>query len=246
VLSIKPLARAARNFVYRLVYRGKGRWCPVCERSARRFAPFGVDGRRDDALCPHCGALERHRLLWLFFQRRTDLFSAPPSGIAMLHVAPERCFEPRLRARLGKGYLTGDLENPAADVRLDVTNIQYPDGTFDVVYCSHVLEHVPDDRRALREFHRVLKPDGWAIILVPVTVERTIEDPTITDPKERLRRFGQDDHVRRYGPDFVDRLREAGFGVQVVGAGDLVTPADAERMGLAETGDIYYCHKLDV
>ena len=236
------MVRATRDAVYRVLYRGTGRLCPVCETASRRFRPFGVEEKRPDAQCVHCGALERHRFLWLFFQKKTDLFEAP--GKSMLHVAPERCFEHRLRARLGAGYLTADLENPEADVQMDITNITYPDASFDVVYCSHVLEHVPDDRKALREFHRVLKRDGWAIILVPITVSRTIEDPTETDPKERLRRFGQDDHVRRYGPDFLDRLRAAGFTVQVVRVADVVPAADMNQIALTPaTGDIYYCTK---
>ena len=237
---LEDILRTTRDAVYRVLYHGTGRWCPVCDTASRRFRAFGVEEKRPDAQCVHCGALERHRFLWLFFQKRTALFEAP--GKAMLHVAPERCFEPRLRARLGASYLTADLENPEADVRMDVQDITYPDGSFDVVYCSHVLEHVPDDRKALREFHRVLKRDGWAIILVPITVSRTVEDPNETDPKERLRRFGQDDHFRRYGPDFLDRLRAAGFEVQVVRVADVVSPADMMQAALTPaTGDIYYC-----
>jgi SAM-dependent methyltransferase len=97
--------------------------------------------------------------------------------------------------------------NPRAMVRMDITDIQYPKDTFDVIYCSHVLEHVVDDRKAMREFHRVLRPDGWALLLVPITVEKTFEDPSVTDPEERLSVFGQEDHVRCYGPDYVERLR---------------------------------------
>lgn len=237
---LKPLLRAIRNSIYRLIYRGRGRWCPVCERSQRRFAPFGIE-RRADAMCIHCGALERHRFVWLFLRERTDLFGA--AGRRVLHVAPERAFAPRLRRRLGAGYVTGDLEDPSADVRLDVTRIDFPDGTFDVVYCSHVLEHVPEDRRAMRELHRVLRAGGTAIIMVPVTVERTVEDPSVTDPRERLRRFGQDDHVRRYGPDVVDRLAEAGFAVQVVRPAELVSGGDVIRLGLGGAGEIYRCTK---
>lgn len=241
---LNPVLRTARDLVYRVLYRGTGRWCPVCEKPSRRFRPFGVDERRDEAMCVHCGALERHRLLWLFFNRMTKLFAGPPAGTSFLHVAPERCFEPRLRKRLGAGYLTADLENPSADVRMDVTRIEYPDAAFDVVYCSHVLEHVPDDRKALREFHRVLRRDGWAIILVPITVDATVEDPTETDPKERLRRFGQDDHFRRYGPDFLDRLRAAGFSVRVVRVAEVASPSEASLMGLtAASGEIFYCTK---
>lgn len=129
-------------------------------------------------------------------------------------------------------------------VEMDITDIRYGDQSFDVIACSHVLEHVQDDRRAMREFFRVLKNDGWAIVLVPVTSEHTLEDPSIIDPKERLRVFGQHDHVRRYGPDFVDRLREAGFRVEIVGTHDLVNDKEAVEMGLTvETGTIYYCTK---
>jgi SAM-dependent methyltransferase len=232
-------ARMLRDLVYRVRYRGTGRWCPVCEKPSRRFAPFGVE-KRNDALCVYCGALERHRLLWLFFQRREDMLA----GRRFLHVAPERCLEPRLRQRVGPGYLTADLNDPAADVRMDVTQIQYPDASFDAIYCSHVLEHLPDDRRALREFHRVLSPDGWAIILVPITVARTIEDPKEFEPQQRLRRFGQDDHFRRYGPDFVDRLKKEGFRVEVVRVADLLNDTEATRLGLTPAaGDVYVCTK---
>jgi SAM-dependent methyltransferase len=197
---------------------------------------------RDEARCVFCGALERHRLAWLYFQRETDLFDGRHKRV--LHVAPEPCFEPRLRACLGDGYLTADLLSPRVMVRMDITAIQYPDDHFDAIYCSHVLEHVPDDRAALREFFRVLKPGGWAILLVPITADQTFEDPSITDPAERLRLFGQEDHVRRYGPDYVERLRGAGFQVCTCTVADLVRPADARRMGLTPaSGEIYYCTK---
>jgi SAM-dependent methyltransferase len=159
----------------------------------------------------------------------------------MLHIAAERCLRSRFRTRLDSGYLTADLEKPAM-VRMDITDIQYPDESFDAICCSHVLEHVPDDRRAMREICRVLKSSGWAILLVPITADRTFEDPSVTDPEERLRLFGQADHVRRYGPDYTDRLREAGFGVEVVCVSDLVGEKQARRMGLIRhAGAIYYC-----
>lgn len=239
---LKNVAQTARDFVYRVLYRGTGRWCPVCEKPSRRFRAFGVDERRDDAMCVNCGALERHRFLWLFFQKMTNLFTT--RGQRMLHVAPERCFEPRLRRRLGPSYLTADLDESRAQVQMDITRIAHPDDSFDVIYCSHVLEHVPDDRRALREFRRILKPTGWAVILVPITAAATVEDASVTDPKERFHRFGQKDHFRRYGPDFVERLREAGFNVQVTRVADVASPEEATLMGLMEgTGDIYYCTK---
>jgi len=129
-------------------------------------------------------------------------------------------------------------------VKMDITAIQFPSESFGIIYCSHVLEHVPDDKQAMREFCRVLKPDGWAILLVPITADKTFEDASVTDPAERLRLFGQEDHVRRYGPDYMDRLRESGFKVEKTSVADLVSPEDAVRMGLtAASGDIFHCTK---
>lgn len=235
-----PLRRT-KNFAFSLPYWGAGRWCPVCETSSRKFRVSGFIPR-EDAECVFCGAKERHRLVWLYFSRMTDLFAPPPKK--MLHIAPEACFEARLKHRVGVGYLTADLFNPHVMVKMDITDIQYPDETFDVIYCSHVLEHVPDDRKALREFFRVLKSDGWAILLVPVTAEKTFEDPSITDPVERLNAFGQEDHVRRYGPDYLDRLRDAGFRVKVSHVSDLFEKDEIIRMGLTPaSGEIYFCTK---
>jgi SAM-dependent methyltransferase len=235
-----PLKRL-KDSVAAIPYYGTGRFCPVCGRSSRRFRPFGVV-RREDAQCPHCGSLERHRLLWLYVSGRTDLFDGRPKKV--LHVAPEPCFRRRFRQRIGDGYITADLFDATAMVKMDIMDINYPDQSFDVIYCSHVLEHVRDDRKAMREFHRVLRNTGWAILLVPITAARTLEDPAITTPEGRLRAFGQSDHLRRYGPDYADRLREAGFRVTVVGSTDLVPNDDIVRMGLTPvSGEIYLCTK---
>jgi SAM-dependent methyltransferase len=235
--SLKQVKYKARVvFVY-----GKGRYCPVCEKSSRRFLTFGLVPRKD-AQCAHCGSLERYRLAWLFMQKRTNLFDGKSKK--MLHVAPEPCFRSILKRRLGDSYLTADLFNPLAMVKMDITNIEHPDQSFDVIYCSHVLEHVQDDRKALREFYRTLKNDGWAILLVPITADKTFEDPSITDADERLKLFGQKDHVRRYGPDYIDRLQEAGFKVEIIKVSDLVQGDDKVRMGLASTtSEIYFCTK---
>ncbi|HEU0016194.1 MAG TPA: methyltransferase domain-containing protein [Longimicrobium sp.] len=236
---VKAPLRRVLQWVRAMPYRGSGRWCPVCGRSSSRFRAFGNPPRKD-AQCAHCLSLERHRLAWLYLERRTDLFDGRPKR--MLHVAPEACFAPRLRWRLGGGYLTADLDSPRAMVRMDITDIHHPDASFDVIFCSHVLEHVPDDRAAMREFRRVLKRGGWAILLVPITADRTYEDPSITDPVARLAEFGQEDHVRRCGPDYVERLREAGFDVAVTTVADLADAQDAARMGLTPAaGEIYFC-----
>lgn len=231
----------AWNLVRSMPYRGKGRWCPVCGKDSRKFRDYGLVPR-EDAMCMHCGAMERHRFAWLYFCGMTNLFDGIPK--LMLHAGPELCFQFRLRRRLGHGYITADLLKRRAMVRMDVTNIQYPDGYFDVIYCSHVLEHVQDDMKAMREFYRVLKHDGWAILLVPITTDTTFEDPSIVTPAERQRVFGQQNHVRKYGTDYVERLRAAGFKVKVSRVSDLFNTSDIVRMGLTpSSGEIYYCCK---
>lgn len=236
--ELKKFLRPAINLAK---YYGKRRFCPICERSSRRFLNFGVVPR-NDAKCFFCGSLERHRFLWLYLSKKTNLFNGFPKKI--LHVAPEPCLQTRLTRHFGENYITADLDSPRATIKMDVTDIQCEDQSFDVIYCSHVLEHVQNDRKSMREFYRVLKNNGWAILLVPITAEKTFEDPSIVEPQDRLKAFGQEDHVRRYGPDYVDRLREAGFKVEITAVDDLVNKRDAIRMGLTPaSGEIYFCTK---
>ena len=127
---------------------------------------------------------------------------------------------------------------------MDITNIQYSDHCFDVIYCSHVLEHIPNDRKAMRELERVLKPNGWAVLMVPITVDKTIKDPLETNLAERERRFGRHDHVRHYGLDFGKRLEEEGFKVEVALTTQLASRDDIYRMGLPERGAVFFCRKI--
>jgi SAM-dependent methyltransferase len=242
---VRPLASRlsarARAVTERVQLFGWQRYCPICESSARKFLGFGRPPR-SDARCPWCDSLERHRLLWCYFQRMTDLFDGRRK--TMLHFAPEPGLEPHLSAALGPLYITADLTSTTVRERMDVTRIGHPNDSFDVIYCSHVLEHVDDDRRAMAELFRVLKPSGWAVLLVPITAEKTFEDPAVTDPQERLRLFGQEDHVRRYGPDYVDRLETAGFLVRRVAPADFLSPRDIRRMAVTvAAGDIFHCTK---
>jgi hypothetical protein len=224
----------------KLWFQGSKFHCPVCESDVRKFLPYGLISR-DNAKCPVCMSLERHRLIWLFLQRKTDLCTA--SNKKMLHIAPERMLENKFSKIKNLNYLTADLYNPRVMVKMDITNIELPDNSFDIIYCSHVFEHVPNDRLAMRELHRVLKPDGWAVLIVPITAEVTVEDPSITDPRKREKLFGQHDHVRRYGPDYVDRLINAGFAVAEFTADDIAMPSEQENMVLNDGQKIYYCTK---
>lgn len=213
------------------LYYGNSRYCPICKRNYRRFLPFGVDAR-PNAMCLNCGSLERHRLMWLFFIDHTDLFKTEEKS--MLHIAPEEIFAEKLKKEDYIDYLTADLHDPDVMVKMDITDIQYPDDEFDIIYCSHVLEHVPQDRQAIRELYRVLKPGGWSVLQVPITADKTFEDPSVTDPKERERLYGQHDHVRRYGPDYKDRLQEAGFTVKIYDTKEIVGQENAvKKIGFA-------------
>jgi len=218
-----------------------GRHCPVCNTDHDAFSSFGHPVR-EDAGCPNCHSLERHRLVWFYFQRHTDLFDGHPKR--MLHIAPEKSFVSRLGSALGEGYLTADIQSGAAMAQIDITEVPYPEETFDVIYCSHVLEHVSDDLKAMSELCRVLKPNGWAVLLVPIITDKTHEDKNVTDPLERARLYGQSDHVRAYGPDYVDRLTAAGFTVRTFLPQDLATPAEITLYGLTPpSGDIFFCRK---
>lgn len=206
-------------------------YCPVCESEVEAFKPGG-HSQRPGVKCPVCKSNARSRLAWLFFARMTDLLKGRPQR--MLHIAPEYALARRLPQVPDLDYLSADLDPDKAMVKMDITAIDYPDGSFDSIVCSHVLEHVPDDRRAMRELARVLKPAGWVLFMIPMKLETTIEDPSITDPAERDRLFGHPEHVRRYGRDFVDRLTESGFAVRQIAVSDLVSGDEAQRMGLAQ------------
>lgn len=218
-----------------LLYVGRGRECPVCGTKRRKFLPYGYVTSRDNALCPNCLSLERHRLLWLWLQRESDLFERRPR---LLHVAPEVCLMRHLR-KAYKGheedYVTADLESPLADLHFDIQYIPLADESFDVVFCNHIMEHVEDDLQAMREINRVMRRgEGWGVILSPVELERekTFEDDSITDPEERTRIFGQYDHRRVYGRDYADRLREAGFEVEDLDYAAILTAEERERYAL--------------
>ena len=219
------------------------RHCPICETSIDRvFSSFGYNPR-EDAKCDNCGSLERHRLIWLYIKEHTDLLE--DNQKKLLHIAPERIFQNIFFKYLGDNYLSADLNNPRAMIKMDITNIAYGDNSFEYIYCSHVLEHIIDDRKAMRELSRVLKPDGWAILLVPIaTKDKTFEDFSILSKEQRLKIYGHPEHVRNYGSDYPDRLRESGFSVQTIYAKDFLNEDAIVLYGLTKAaGEIYFCKK---
>lgn len=226
-----------------LAYRGRGRECPICGSRYRRFMPYGYVTSRKDALCPHCLALERHRMIWLWLKESSDLFEGYPR---LLHIAPEvslmRHFKRHYRDN--RNYITADLESPLADLHFDVQNIPLEDESVDVIICNHLLEHVEDDRRAMAELYRILKHGGWGIMLVPEERDRatTFEDDTITDPEERTRLFGQYDHRRIYGRDYDERLRAAGFRVERIAYTERLSLEQRQRYAIG-TDDLIVVYK---
>lgn len=226
-----------------IAYVGRRRRCPVCGKRCRRFLPYGYNSSREDALCPRCLSLERHRMIWLWIERYSDLLQRRPR---LLHIAPElslmRHFKRLYRGT--DGYITADLESPLADMHFDVQDIPLAERSVDVVICNHLFEHVEDDRCAMRELYRVMRSGGWGIMLVPEDrcLSTTFEDDTVIDPKERARLFGQYDHRRVYGRDYDERLREAGFEVERIAFAALLS--DEERTLYAVgSDDLVVVHK---
>ena len=216
-----------------LAYCGRGRECPICGSRYRRFMPYGYVTSREDALCPHCLSLERHRMIWLWLKESSDLFEGHPR---LLHIAPEVSLMRHFRRhyRDNKSYITADLESPLADLHFDVQSIPLEDESIDVIICNHLLEHVEDDRRAMAELYRILKKGGWGIMLVPEDRSRatTFEDDTITDADERTRIFGQYDHRRIYGRDYDERLCRAGFRVERIAYAERLSDEQRQRYAI--------------
>jgi ubiquinone/menaquinone biosynthesis C-methylase UbiE len=163
----------------------------------------------------------------------------------VLHFAPEQAFYKRFRNQKNLDYTTTDLYSPLADVKADICNLPFKDNEYDLILCNHVLEHIPDDTKAMQELYRVLKPGGMAILQIPQDLNRatTFEDNTIVDQKERARIFGQYDHVRVYGRDYFDKLRSIGFRVVEEDYTKKIPAADVERFCLAKGEIIPVCYK---
>ena len=186
---------------------------PIDGSSFRKFLPYGYNNVRLNALSPSTFSLERHRLLWLYLKRETDFFE---KKIKVLHFAPEKAFLSKFKKLENISYDTIDLDSPLADIKADICNLPLKDNTYDFILCNHVLEHIINDKKAMQELYRVLKKGGIGIFQVPIdiTKNKTFEDFSITDPKQRNKLFGQYDHVRIYGMDFFDRLINVGFEVK--------------------------------
>jgi predicted SAM-dependent methyltransferase len=230
------------------------------------FLPYGYGNQRNNVLSPSTLSLERHRLLWLYLQNETDFFqpqlnsdspvtqnkriklrkdAETSSALKVLHFAPEQEFYKRFKKQTNIEYTTTDLLSPLADVKADICNLPFEDNSYDIIFCNHVLEHIPDDTKAMQELFRVLKPGGMGIFQIPQDLSRvsTFTDDTIVDQKERAKIFGQYDHVRVYGRDYFDKLRSIGFKVIEEDYTHKIAPELVEKYCLAKGEIIPVCFK---
>ncbi|MCK0189745.1 class I SAM-dependent methyltransferase [Arenibacter sp. F20364] len=213
--------------------RGNRYTDPIDGKKFKSFLPYGYEHSRENVLSPSTLSLERHRLLWLYLNNETNFFT---DKLKVLHFAPEQAFYKRFRNLENISYTTTDLNSPLADVKADICNLPFTDNSFDVILCNHVLEHIPDDTKAMEELYRVLKPGGWGVFQIPQDLNRadTYEDNSITDKKERAKIFGQYDHVRIYGRDYFDKLRAIGFKVEEVDYSKRLSSAEVDNYRLAK------------
>ncbi len=240
------LPKEKKELLKKKLFYGSAKFCPVCKSHLKKFYTlyFPKDIHlppRPNAVCPVCGSIERIRLLWFYLEEYTDLFREPIKKL--LHIAPEAAFIERLKRNAFIDYLSADIDPRRAMVKMDLTDIDMDEYTFDAIICSHVMEHIPDHKKALSELYRVLKHGGWAIIQVPIISERTFEDPDVKTLEDRERVYGLSEHVRGYGKDYKDLLAEAGFLVKV---DDIYPDLGDEKvayMGFPDWEGIYFSKK---
>tara|TARA_R100001369_G_scaffold21881_3_gene39752 strand:+ start:57352 stop:58119 length:768 start_codon:yes stop_codon:yes gene_type:complete len=215
---------------------------PIDGKSFKKFLPYGYEDQRENVLSPSTLSLERHRLLWLYLKNESAIFSAP---LKLLHFAPEQAFYKRFRKMKNLEYTTTDLNSPLADVKADICNLPFDDNSFDFILCNHVLEHIPDDTKAMKELYRILRPGGTAILQIPQDLQRanTFEDNSITSRKERAKIFGQYDHVRVYGRDYFEKLRSIGFKVEEVDYTKTLSASEIDTFRLEQGEIIPVCTK---
>ena len=243
----KQLLLDALMAVRALLFIGGKHVCPCCGWHLRAFTWGGTSLKvRPNGYCPRCNSKARQRRLWLFLEENTNLFE---DRLRLLHIAPNHCFSRRLMRMSNLDYVQGEYRDRLykklrhQSPKMDLTGLPFHSNKFDAIICQHVLEHIEQDREVMKELFRVLKPDGWAIISSPIRWnQKTFEDPTIVDPEERQRAFGEKIHVRIYGYDLKDRLEKAGFQVQVHFGKD-IERITREKYGLLEDEDLFYCTK---
>lgn len=233
----KLIPNRIKKIIRNIVLSGNNVTCPICEKNFITFLPFGAEGvkSRMNAMCPNCFSLERTRVFWLIL-KKNDFFSSKKS---ILHVAPEKMLFEKFNSYSKLDYKAIDkfeagYTRPKGTISMDVTDLKFTDNWFDFILCSHVLEHVIDDIKAMSEMYRVMKKGGWGIIQVPLDFSKkeTFEDFNITSSEDRIKAFGQHDHVRIYGVDYLSKLEKTGFEVTAYEVSEHFDENTISRFGL--------------
>lgn len=235
---VSPVYKAARKQYRMYKYSGKRISCAICEQQFSSWIGQAI-------VCPGCGSAARHRRIWFFLDEQAKVLN---KTLRVLHIAPWEGLQKKFKGLDNWEYITADLSSPYADIQVDLTNMDLDDGSFDMVICSHILEHIPNDLKAMSEIFRILTPGGHACILVPYSNSRkTIEDSSISDPLGRIRLFGQADHVRKYGSDLKERLESVRFSVSEEYYARGLNEEQREIYGVGKTVDdndaIFWCSK---
>ena len=254
-MNLKKLLSEIHRELWLLKHRGHDYSCPFCGYNADMMLPFGqefvedvekyhiVGGGKRNVRCLKCGSHDRERLVYIYLKHVAGIFQSSRK-FEVLHIAPE----PRLSQTLLKSnlnYICGDLFTkgytyPEYVRNMNVLHLPFEDNTFDVILCNHVLEHIPEDRKALQELFRTLKPSGLALLQVPISyqLEHTMEDFSIQDPHLREITFGQEDHCRLYGKDYIDRLKDSGFEVKMINIS-----TEYAQFGVNPEENLFICRK---
>ena len=241
IIKLKILKSKIIKIFATMPFIPKKYYCTICGSSVAFFLPKGIKselfqtkniigaGYRKNVRCPICGAADKTRYLDYILKQKTDIYSNPKNVI--LHFAPEEAIETKIRKITEGGYVTGDIVYGIADKVVDVTDICYPNSVFDYVIINHVLEHVPNERKAMEEIRRVLKDDGKIVFSVPICEDEDTYESTIElDESERLKKYGQEDHVRLYGRDIKPRMEKYGYNIVEYKAEDILSKEDISNM----------------
>ena len=237
------LIRASLLFkpLFDIFFKGTKFTDPINNKSYSYFFPYGYNKQRKNALCPGTFSLERHRLLWLYLKKETDFFN---SNNKILHFAPEQCFHKFFKSFF-KNYTSIDLNSPIVDIKADICNLPFNDNIYDYILCNHVLEHIYDDEKAMKEIFRVLNKNGIAILQVPIDIKSNLtqEGRDIDDKEVRSKLFGQYDHLRMYGLDYFKKLKKVGFNVKNIDYLSKLSKDEVEKFSLTNAGTIPVCIK---
>ncbi|MCR4651619.1 MAG: class I SAM-dependent methyltransferase [Lachnospiraceae bacterium] len=231
-------------------------YCLICGNTVSKFNEGGIEygelniftkyhiiggGKRDNCLCPNCGAIDRLRWVYYVISNYTNIFN---DNTSVLHFAPENSLSQRIKRLKFCNYISADLEYGRADFVMDITDIPFKDGTFDYVIANHVLEHVSNEKRAISELKRVIKKTGKLILSFPIcTSIATIEEDTISSPEERMTYYGQKDHVRLYGFDYKERLETFGLKVNLYSPNRIMNEEEIKRYGFIYDDIVLICEK---